>query len=355
MLTRTPWPVLAMLLLGSGVAYGQPQDGAPQPGRDDDHAIRQIIPFLEGSYLFWSNEKHVIVGAAIFPHLMFWQNFDSLIDARRPKHANDTSARWRQYWAVSLTPGVRLKMSDAFSDPVRTPSYLPRVDIQKMMAFGRDNAVRSLAAGQATTLSLLETHFAVEHYSNGQDGCLFVDQHVEGADPAAAKCVPDYRDRPAPGVVNRHDGNFSTNEWRIGLNVRRTVVSALGEGRRHYGAGIEYQRQFATAADLKPFYSQNRVNATASIAWVGPRPCSSRIEAVFQAVMAIDHPVPGVSRTARSVQISCFPSTKGGFGAFVKGYWGQDPYNLGFLENIARFEVGLTFNQDGIFRFRAPR
>jgi len=347
--------VLAALLLWPGAARGQTPATGATPAADDDHVTRQIIPFLEGSYLYKSNEPHVIFAAAIYPHLMLWQNFDSLIDARRAKHVSEPPSWWKQYWAVSLTPGVRLKMSDAFSEPVRTPSYLPRADIQKMMALGRPAAVRSLAAGRKTTLDLLEMHFAIEHHSNGQDGCLFVDQEVQTTDAATPKCVPDYSQRPQPGTVNKHDGNFSTNEIRIGINLRRTDVAVSGQGTRHYGAGIEYQRQFATDPDLKPFYSEHRLNANASIAWAGIRPCSSRVEAVFQVITAIDHPVPSVSRTATSVQLSCFPSIKGGFGAFVKAYWGQDPYNLGFLDNITRFQVGLTFNQDGIFKFRAAK
>jgi hypothetical protein len=33
---------------------------------------------------------------------------------------------------------------------------------------------------------------------------------------------------------------------------------------------------------------------------------------------------------------------------------GQDYYNVGFLDDIRRLHVGLTFNQTGFFRFRRP-
>jgi hypothetical protein len=62
-----------------------------------------------------------------------------------------------------------------------------------------------------------------------------------------------------------------------------------------------------------------------------------------------------VSRFGRAMQVSCYPSNKGGFGLFVKWYVGQDDYNLGFLDTISRIQFGITFNQDGFFRFRAPR
>jgi len=353
MTLRSASLLLASLLLSPGVARAQAPASGDKPDPEDGRLTRPIIPFLEGSYLYRSNEDHVIFAAAIYPHLMLWQNFDKLTNPRLSEQPHNQPSWWRQYWGVSLTPGVRLKMSDAFSEPVRTPSYLPRVDIQKMMVLGRRAEGRSTRP--KPTLDLLEMHFAIEHHSNGQDGCLFVDQEVQGTDPATQKCVPTYSDRSQPGTVNKHDGNFSTNEIRAGINLRRTNVAASGEGTRHYGAGIEYQRQFATDPDLKPFYSQHRLNATASIAWAGIRPCSSRMEAVFQAITALDHPVASVSRTAASVQFSCFPSIKGGFGGFVKGYWGQDQYNLGFLDNIKRLQYGLTFTQDGIFKFRAAK
>ena len=182
--------VLAMVLSWSGMASAQTGSQVQDKRTGDDHVTRQVVPFLEGSYLFRSNQPHVIFEAAVFPHLVFWQNFDDLIDARLPSKRNQTKRPWRQYWAVSLTPGVRLKLLDAFSDPVRTPSYMPRADVQKLMAFGRESAVEALERGQATRVRLVEVHAAIEHHSNGQDGCLFVDQHQEGTDPATAKCVP---------------------------------------------------------------------------------------------------------------------------------------------------------------------
>ena len=342
---------LVALLVFSGSARAQTTGQANDPPRTQSHVIGQNIPFLEGSYLFKSNEHGVLFEAAVFPHLMFWQNFDSLIDGLQPEQTNKTASWWQRYWAVSLTPGVRLKMVDAFSEPVHTPSYMPRIDVQKMTALGRLPSADAVHGGKAK-LDLFELHFAVEHHSNGQDGCLFTEQHVVGIEnPDTAKCVPEYKNQTVPGTVNKDDGSFSTNQIRVGLNLRRTYLSTEGAGTRHYSAGIEYQRQFATDPDLQPFYSQNRLNMNASIAWKLPGKWADRMEVGAHVITALDHPVPSVSRTSGSIQLAFFPSIKGGFGAFVKGYWGQDPYNLGFLDNISRLEFGLTFDQDGLFKF----
>jgi hypothetical protein len=62
----------------------------------------------------------------------------------------------------------------------------------------------------------------------------------------------------------------------------------------------------------------------------------------------------GVDELSFSLQASCFPTTNGGWGFFVRYYRGQDYYNVGFLDNISRVHIGATFNQSGFFRFRRP-
>ena len=53
-----------------------------------------------------------------------------------------------------------------------------------------------------------------------------------------------------------------------------------------------------------------------------------------------------------NVQVSCFPWLNGGWGFFARWYAGQDYYNVGFLDDINRLQVGFTFNQAEFFRFR---
>jgi hypothetical protein len=53
-----------------------------------------------------------------------------------------------------------------------------------------------------------------------------------------------------------------------------------------------------------------------------------------------------------NLQVSCFPWLNGGWGFFARWYAGQDYYNVGFLDDINRLQVGLTFNQADFFRFR---
>jgi hypothetical protein len=52
------------------------------------------------------------------------------------------------------------------------------------------------------------------------------------------------------------------------------------------------------------------------------------------------------------VQASCFPWNNGGWGFFARWYAGQDYYNVGFLDDINRVHIGLTFNQAEFFKFR---
>ena len=54
---------------------------------------------------------------------------------------------------------------------------------------------------------------------------------------------------------------------------------------------------------------------------------------------------------AFTIQGSCFPTLRGGWGYFIRFYSGQDYYNIRFFNDIRRLHVGFTYSQSGFFRF----
>jgi hypothetical protein len=158
-----------VVLLMARAASAQAPATAAVPSPPDDRLTRQIVPFLERSYLFKSTESDLLFEAAVFPHLVLWQNFDDLVDARVRRQPADG----RQYWALSVTPGVHLRMLTAFSEPVRTPSYLPRIDVQRLWSTNYREAIDALDRRSGASVDIWAWHAAVRHHSNGQDGCLF--------------------------------------------------------------------------------------------------------------------------------------------------------------------------------------
>lgn len=350
-----------------------------------------IIPFLEGTDVFWTLAKkdalddNVVffpnkLEANIFPHLVFYQNFTDILDidrqAERAAHQKDGGKDIKETAMVfSGTPAVRIRMLRDRSAPVRTPSYMPRGNFQFLWVRGLKDGVpaanrdkpRSFAEfiqqlRQAPRISIWEFHVIGGHHSNGQDGCLSTDQALVPPPPAKdGQCVPPDIE-PTAATMNRVDGSFSSAFFfRFGGNYSKNWMrdespqtgSDAPHAYREMRASAEYEwhpRQWVDE-QMRDIYGRHRVNigaayATRDIAW-----CQRRFEVSGGVVWN-----PGVVDPeldwSGNVQVSCFPWLNGGWGFFARWYAGQDYYNVGFLDDINRLQVGFTFNQADFFRFR---
>jgi hypothetical protein len=359
------------LVLAIAVCAGFPASGAAQqlPPPDATETNRPpIIPFLEPTDVFWSLQSGSDdqakfpnrLEADIFPHLVAYQNFTDLIDIE--KQQDRGLARIREFAiSISGTTAVRLRMTRDVSAPVRTPSYMPRGNFQILWARGlKENVRRASTTSVAEALSkmphvgLWEAHFIIGHHSNGQDGCI---SELQVRDPPrTGDCVP-------PGVVpdsdtiNRIDGSFSTNYFRIGMNYSRNWMTntieleAVKELRLR--AELEQHPKAWVDDDIVDLLGRTRLNLSGAYAVKGVRPCQRRMEGSVGVVWN-----PGVVDSDENLsftiypQFSCYPWLNGGWGFFVRFYSGQDYYNIGFLDRINRLQFGATFNQSGFFRFR---
>ncbi len=100
--------------------------------------------------------------------------------------------------------------------------------------------------------------------------------------------------------------------------------------------------------ELKSRYGPTRVTFLASIAANWDHVCN-RAEAKGFAKY-IHHPAMGVPSWAGSIEGQClFRDTNWGF--FARYYAGQDYYNLGFEDDVRRFQFGMTYSQEGFLRF----
>ena len=309
-------PVLfATLLLFSSVAWAQ--QGT-------------VIPFATPSSIgvHFRSQSPALFEGAILPHFFVLK---SRTLAGDPENAHR--------WALLFTPGVRVRMMHGPSDPVRSPSYMPRIDFQKLLVRDHGN-----------TVNLWEWHAGIGHHSNGQSGCLFVDQTSSGN-----ACVPQmFAGDPETRLVNRRHGAFSTNDVRSGIGFRHNLVNKEGQTTQDWSAGLEYQRQFRSNAELKPVYTQNRVNGSLAVSWKDLG-WTSRLRAEMAVAIAVDRPLKKVARWSFNPQLAWFPWSQSGVGLFVRLYRGQDYYNLGFIDNIPhRLQIGVEFEQDGFLKFK-PR
>jgi hypothetical protein len=102
--------------------------------------------------------------------------------------------------------------------------------------------------------------------------------------------------------------------------------------------------------ELKARYGPTRVTFLGGLAWHLPKGCN-RVEAKGFAKY-IHSPADGVPSWAGSIEGDClFRETN--WGLFARYYTGQDFYNLGFEDNVKRFQFGVTYSQEGFLRFRS--
>jgi hypothetical protein len=350
------------------------------------------IPFLEGTDVFWTFVKRDALddGAVffpnklegnIFPHLFLYQNFTDILDvdeqARRAARQDGRGMKDVKEWAIvfSGTPAVRIRMLPARSAPVRTPSYMPRGNFQFLRVRGlkdgapadqrdtpRDRETFIEELRRVPRVSLWELHVIGGHHSNGQEGCLSTEQDIVPAPPAPdGECFPAGL-VPTQRTINRIDGSFASQFFfRFGGNYSRNWLrdeeTASGTPLRQafrelrFSAEYEWHPRALVDDQMRDIYGRHRANLGAAYAKKDVRWCQRRFEVSSSLVWN-----PGVIDpeldVSGSVQASCFPWVNGGWGFFARWYAGQDYYNVGFLDDINRLQVGLTFNQAEFFRFR---
>lgn len=337
----------------TATAASQSGDVTLPPG-----ARQQIVPFLEGTDVFWTWRRRdeapglnlkwpYYLEANIFSHLIVHQNFTNVVQV-------SPRGKLRDGWSISGTPAVRIRMFREQSNPVRTPSYMPRVNIQFFRPWSNRGDVRIEAPSEAPVVHILETHFILGHHSNGQDGCLTTDQSRRGPDD---ECSPR-RVPVTAATVNRRNGGFSTNYWRTGITYSRNhwternpepYTAAASEMRLR----LDFEHHFQSDPDIVGYYSADRVGGGFALAYRGVRACERRLEVSVDVVWNVENYFK-IPRGSVSGQFSCFGNESGGWGWFVRWYKGQDYYNLGFVDSIHRLHVGITFTQADFFRIVLP-
>lgn len=252
-------------------------------------------------------------------------------------------------WQASATPMVRLRMFNQISDPVRTPSYMPKGTIQ----IARFASGYSESGNDRRVSMWLIDVIPFGHHSNGQDGCLFTSQIRDGEN-----CI----DQPGlPRMVNKHDGSFSTNYieanvffGRLHLGPRKAAGELVTNFEWRAGLLTQFNPKGYVGGsiddELAPLYGQTRVGTEVMAAWrnVG---YFGRIETGGRLQYLVNTPA-GLHPVIVSIQLTALPRQWGGAGGFARYYVGQDYYNLGFAENISRVEFGFALQQASFLSFK---
>jgi hypothetical protein len=322
-----------------------------------------IVPFLEGTDVFMAAGQDTVFEADIVHHAIAFQTFADVLDLDRQAKRIESGRRPRLFAiSISGTPAVRMRMLEQVSRPVRTPSWMPRGNIQLLWVRGAPEVadayarqVRTAAApgtvaaasGLPRRVSVWEVHAIVGHHSNGQDGCYYEDER-RGADGTCESVTTP----SVPRQVNTTDGSFSTNYVRLGMNYRRNTLDDDLWARREWGARAEVEHHPRSWMDqeIVSTYGRTRLSIAGVYSVRDWSRCEKRAE-VRAGLQATAGRQPEASSAAITLEAACFPTQRGGWGVFVRYYRGQDYYNIRYLNDINRLHVGFTFNQSGFFRF----
>jgi len=302
----------------------------------------------DGTYFFnhLPNSTLVFEGQ-IAPRILI---MDSIADAT--DEVLDGGVHWG--WSLSTTPMVKLRMFREASSPVRTPSYMPKGNVQfaRLRNVSRAPADDEIARGRGPIEMWLIDVIPFGHHSNGQNGCLFTNQTRN----ANGDCI--VTDPSRPRAVNKVDGSFSTNYVEAGVYYSRlhndsgdNVFQTKREWRTGVGLQLNPKWYLGGAIDdeLADLYGQTRVFFEGNMAGRDHAFCG-RLEGQVQLHYIHDAPAPIPSVTT-VIEGACLPKRWGGTGIFVKFYNGQDYYNLGFAEKLTRFQVGFTLQRATFLSF----
>jgi hypothetical protein len=288
--------VVVFVCFGKGVYAGNIET-------ESDAEIFSKISFSNPSYITLRG------GIGNIEKLMYEVNFapDFKIDVKRFPGLR-----------LEFTPWIILRMYDAYSHPVRTPSYMPMGTVYYHLP-------KNLGSYGMTPF------LTFGHHSNGQDGQFF----------------------NSDSTFNKVDGSFSSNYGTLGLgftNVDRSylfnpVTSAkfsftyyrlvewyLKEyyGKMRFFADVESNLYLSKERmDIfKNHKSRSQLISNVHVGWIA---------ADLMNAKAVD-----MKRLIFSWTVSYQPSFFSDVAFFGRYYYGQDYYNINFDRTLSLFQVGLS-------------
>lgn len=315
-----------------------------------------VRPLLrpDGTYVFQhAPNSDLVFEGQIAPRIII---VDSIGRATRNVLGGDKSATWG--YQVSTTPMVKLRMFNETSNPVRTPSYMPKGNFQlaRFRNVSRSTDPDEDAFNRGPVEMWLIDAIPFGHHSNGQNGCLFMSQ-ARDADGECVEVAPS-----AGRAINKENGSFSTNYIEAMAFYGRMYLDSEGAAAGEFGtrwewragAGLQLNPEGYVGgsidAELADLYGPTRVLfgalAARRDAWrCGRASADVRLQYITEAPS-------GIPSWITQVEGACFPRGWGGAGLFARVHHGQDYYNLGFAEKITRFQFGVTLQRDQFLSFR---
>ncbi len=355
-------------LLACGLARALQPNEKPLP---EQRPVNEFLPYsyLQAvPYKFLENIEpgNHYSANAVFPYYFEGGIAPILIVYETQTRTLQDSTDGRAYrvgFDLSITPEIDIRMYNTPSLPIRHPSYKPQVigNLTYYFPNHRD--------GKITGVHKLNFQLKAEHYSNGDEGCLFQEdsETVEFKNGEWRKvCQSD-----SGKTINNLDGEFSSTFFTVGAYYHYSWLGQDGTEKQAFRSHL--------LVDLQPYWlrlpgsavpTQQRIynpdfKLSGYLAWYsrtfeifGGFKYFASIDAAYfpMIVYSNDHDLaPYVTPYDVDLKLGWLPDNKKilrGWSFYGGFYGGQDPYNVEFRHKVAQVDVGLMSTSSLQFRMR---
>jgi hypothetical protein len=318
----------------------------------------QSAIFLDRSYAVRMSPDRGLLYEAVPAFPLFLNNrtaglYSSLLEP---------APRWSTGSMLVFTPMFRIRQveeKESASQPVRMPSFMPKLTAQFLAARRIGGTVRRAAAETPLSAMIVGLDLSFGHYSNGQAGCFRANERPKP--DGSGGCEVDATAGPGADTLNTVDGSFSTWYLRGQTHLRFAhyrdslplVAFTLSGGADWHPAFLEPIGGMDTAlaavyGRLRPFAGAELMRQsewpcapTALLSWL---PCGlGRVRASVNVEYIGTHP-PRVSNVATTSELAWTFRRYAGLGALVRLHTGQDYYNMALGHELNVLQYGVTFD-----------
>jgi len=238
--------------------------------------------------------------------------------------------------ALYVTFQPHIRMYSETSKPVKTPSY--------RILFGWQQMIKTSSNNFFT--------WAIEsgHYSNGQSGCAFLIGEEDETMPCTDFHATITDDTNLSDLLNRTNGNFSTNTSKLCVNFRFNELNKRDEPFKihSFTASWElYHNRFFWLFDFGGYsdfdidiYGRNRFG----FAYEYEHQWKPKLRyAIEQKVELIQGAHPFVEPLRSETSFTLYPFNRD-IGFFVSYIYGHDNYNYRFVDSGNQIATGVSWD-----------
>ena len=278
-------------------------------------------------YLSSMNDfEDILFDAKPVVYYSFWNNMRARIK----------NSGYRPGNAIYILFQPQIRMYTEESLPVKTPSYRAALGWQILKKRLNDDFY-SIA---------LETG----HYSNGQSGCAFASGIIDETEDCENVHQTINSHSNLSELLNRANGNFSTNWTKLSANYRFNIFRDNGRPRRAYSISASWERfhnNMLYLIDIGGYsdfdisiYGKNRFNL--GFEFIHTYGEKFRYSAELKAEY-IDKPHKFVEPIRVEASFILYPFDLG-FGIYATYIYGHDNYNYRFVDSGNQIGIGLIWD-----------